>query len=98
MFIWDATEATWIAADADLTNKIYTKRPSKYNSGDLWVTNSDEDHGTYLQGTLLQAQASNTEYNADDWVPTLKYDSDLEDIQGELNNLAQYVRDRKSVV
>ena len=25
-------------------------------------------------------------------MPTLKYDSDLEDIQGELNNIAQYVR------
>lgn len=92
MFIWDAVEETWISADADTKNKIYTSRPSEYNAGDLWVTSSDEDHGTYLQGTLLQAQASNTEYNADDWVPTLKYDSDLEDIQGELNNLAQYVR------
>ena len=92
MFIWDAAEETWIPANADSTNKIYTTRPSEYNAGDLWVTNSDTDHGTYLQGTLLQAQVSNTEYNADDWAPTLKYDSDLEDIQGELNNLAQYVR------
>lgn len=92
MFIWDAAEETWIPANADSTNKIYTTRPSEYNAGDLWVTNSDTDHGTYLQGTLLQAQVSNMEYNADDWAPTLKYDSDLEDIQGELNNLAQYVR------
>ena len=92
MFIWDAAEETWIPANADSTNKIYTTRPSEYNAGDLWVTNSDTDHGTYLQGTLLQAQVSNMEYNADDWAPTLKYDSDLEDIQGELNNLTQYVR------
>lgn len=92
MFVWDAANETWVSASADSDNKIYTHRPSEYNVGDLWVTNSDEDHGTYLQGTLLQAQASNTEYNAADWAPTLKYDSDLEDIQGELNNLAQYVR------
>jgi len=92
MFIWDEVEHIWISANADSQNKIYTSRPAAYNAGDLWVTNSDTDHGTYLQGTLLQAQASNTEYNADDWVPTLKYDSDLEDIQGELSNLAQYVR------
>ena len=92
MFIWDAAEETWITADADSKNKIYTSRPSKYNAGDLWVTNSDEDHGVYLQGTLLQAQTSNTEYNASDWEPTLKYDSTLEEIQGELDNLSQYVR------
>lgn len=92
MFIWDAADETWITADADSKNKIYTSRPSKYNAGDLWVTNSDEDHGVYLQGTLLQAQTSNTEYNASDWEPTLKYDSTLEEIQGELDNLSQYVR------
>lgn len=92
MFIWDATNETWIAANADANNKIYTSRPSSYKVGDLWITNSDSDHGAYLQGTLLQAQISNTEYNANDWSPTLKYDSTLNDIQQELDNLAQYVR------
>lgn len=92
MFIWDAAEENWISADADSNNKIYTSRPSQYNAGDLWITNSDEDHGTYLQGTLLQAQTSNTTYNADDWTPTLKYDMELEDIHETLNNLSQYVR------
>lgn len=92
MFIWDAAEENWISADADSNNKIYTSRPSQYNAGDLWITNSDEDHGTYLQGTLLQAQTSNTIYNADDWTPTLKYDMELEDIHETLNNLSQYVR------
>ena len=92
MFIWDAAEENWISADADSNNKIYTSRPSQYNVGDLWITNSDEDHGTYLQGTLLQAQTSNTTYNADDWTPTLKYDMELEDIHETLNNLSQYVR------
>ena len=58
----------------------------------MWITNSDSDHGAYLQGTLLQAQISNTKYNANDWSPTLKYDSTLNDIQQELDNLAQYVR------
>lgn len=92
MFVWDAVEESWITADADSNNKIYTSRPSKYNAGDLWVTNSDEDHGSYLHGTLLQAQTNNTEYNANDWEPTLKYDSTLEEIQGALDNLSQYVR------
>jgi hypothetical protein len=92
MFVWDASEKSWIASDADSDNKIYTSRPSAYNAGDLWVTNSDDDHIAYLQGTMLQAQASNTEYNADDWEPTLKYDSTLDELQGKLDDLSQYVR------
>ena len=92
MFVWDASEKAWIASDADSDNKIYTSRPSTYSAGDLWVTNSDEDHSAYLQGTMLQAQASNTEYDADDWEPTLKYDSTLGELQGKLDNLSQYVR------
>lgn len=92
MFIWDASEEGWISASADTDNKIYTSRPSSYNAGDIWITNSDYDHDDYLHGTLLQASVSNTEYNKDDWTPTLKYDSDLDDIQNELNNLSQYVR------
>lgn len=92
MFIWDASEESWISASADTDNKIYTSRPSSYNAGDLWITNSDEDHEDYLHGTLLQASVTSTEYNKDDWTPTLKYDFDLDDIQNELNNLSQYVR------
>lgn len=92
MFVWDAAEGTWVSSNTDSQSKIYTSRPTEYNAGDLWITNSDDDHGKYLQGTLLQAQVSNSTYNADDWAPTLKYDADLEEIQGELNNLSQYVR------
>jgi hypothetical protein len=92
MFIWDAMAETWITADADSKNQIYTSRPSKYNVGDLWITNSDNDHDSYLQGTLLQAQTSNTKYDSLDWEPTLKYDSTLEELQGKLDNLSQYVR------
>lgn len=92
MFIWDASEKGWISASADSNSKIYTSRPTAYSVGDLWITSSDNDHDEYLQGTLLQASVSNTEYNENDWTPTLKYDSDLNEIQNTLNNLSQYVR------
>ena len=91
MFVWDAVEEAWGVSDADSRNRVYTSRPSSYSAGDLWITASDEDHGTYLQGTLLQAQADNTAYNADDWSPTLKYDQDIDDMKEQLDNLAQYV-------
>ena len=81
----------WLLANSDKRNKIHTSRPSAYHVGDLWITSSDSDHGTYLQGTLLQAQTSNTVYSDTDWLPTLKYDSELEEIQNTLNGLSQYV-------
>lgn len=91
MFVWDSVEQTWVTSDTAGHSKVYTSRPSAYSAGDLWITASDDDHNGYLQGTLLQAQTSNTIYNANDWSPTLKYDKDIAGVQAQLDNLAQYV-------
>lgn len=91
MFVWDNMAQTWVTSDADTHSRVYTSRPSVYNAGDLWITSSDDDHSSYLQGTLLQAQVSNTIYNSGDWSPTLKYDKDIESVKSQLNNLSQYV-------
>lgn len=91
MFVWDEATNNWISSDMDTRNKVYTSRPSSYNVGDLWITASDADHGSYLHGTLLQAQKSNTTYNGADWSPTLRYDQDIDDMKNTLNNLSQYV-------
>lgn len=91
MFVWDTTLNNWISSDMDTRNKVYTSRPSSYNVGDLWITASDADHGSYLHGTLLQAQKSNTTYSASDWSPTLRYDQDIDEMKNTLNNLSQYV-------
>jgi hypothetical protein len=91
MFVWDEATNNWISSDMDTRNKVYTSRPSSYNVGDLWITASDTDHGSYLHGTLLQAQKSNTTYNGADWSPTLRYDQDIDDMKNTLNNLSQYV-------
>jgi hypothetical protein len=91
MFVWDESVSGWISSDMDTRSKVYTSRPSSYNAGDLWITASDTDHGSYLQGTLLQAQAYNITYNAADWSPTLRYDKDLDNMKETLNNLSQYV-------
>lgn len=91
MFIWDASLNNWISSDMDTRSKVYTSRPSSYNAGDLWITASDTDHGSYLHGTLLQAQKSNTAYNGADWSPTLRYDQDIDDMKETLNHLSQYV-------
>lgn len=87
LFVWDATNETWLMADADTRNKVYTSRPSSYSEGDLWITSSNEDHGSYLQGTLLQAHADNTTYNADDWSLSLKYDKDSERYKKDIEDV-----------
>lgn len=91
MFIWDATKNVWIANDMDKRTKVYSSRPSSYNVGDLWITASDTDHGSYLGGTLLQTDTTSTTYNASHWSPTLKYDQDLDKIKETLNDLSEYV-------
>ena len=91
MFVWDASLNNWISSDMDTRNKVYTSRPSSYNAGDLWITASDTDHGSYLHGTLLQAQKTNASYVATDWSPTLRYDQDIDDMKNTLNSLSQYV-------
>ena len=91
MSIWDATKNMWIANDMDKRTKVYSSRPSSYNVGDLWITASDTDHGSYLGGTLLQTDTTSTTYNASHWSPTLKYDQDLDKIKETLNDLSEYV-------
>ena len=91
MFVWDDVEEAWVISDADSRNRVYTSRPDSYNVGDLWITASDDDHGVYLHGTLLQAQVSSSSYDPDDWSPTLKYDQDINDMKEQLDKLSQYV-------
>lgn len=91
MSIWDATKGLWIASDMDTRTKVYSSRPSSYSVGDLWITASDTDHGSYIGGTLLQSDTTSTTYNASHWSPTLKYDKDLDKIKETLNDLSQYV-------
>ncbi len=91
MSIWDATKNVWIANDMDKRTKVYSSRPSSYNVGDLWITASDTDHGSYLGGTLLQTDTTSATYNASHWSPTLKYDQDLDKIKETLNDLSEYV-------
>lgn len=47
--------------------------------------------GKYAKGTLLQATVSSAIYDAADWVPSLKYDKDIEYVQEQLDDLNQYI-------
>ena len=91
MSIWDATNNMWVVNDMDTRTKVHTSKPSTYNVGDLWITASDTEHGSYLEGTLLMANTTSSTFNESHWSTTLKYDKDLDSIKETLNDLSQYV-------
>lgn len=91
MFIWSQSNQNWIPSDMDTQNKVYTTKPSSYNKGDIWITESDTIHSKYKEGTLLQASKDNTTYSESDWSATLKYDKDISKMQDTLYQLSQYV-------
>ena len=91
MFVWSESAKTWIPSDMDTRNKVYTTKPSSYNKGDIWITESDTAHSKYKEGTLLQASKDNTTYSENDWSATLKYDKDIDNIQTTLKGLSEYV-------
>jgi hypothetical protein len=91
MSVWDATNNTWISSDMDTRNKVYTSKPTSYNKGDIWITESNTAHSSYREGTLLVASSSSATYNASHWSATLKYDKDIGEIEKTLYNLSQYV-------
>lgn len=74
-----------------LTNGAYVLASSQPTSEEQVLATQYYRYVTYLQGTMLQAQVSNTTYNAADWSPTLKYHQDLDDVKATLNDLSQYV-------
>ena len=91
MFVWSESAKAWIPSDMDTRNKVYTAKPSSYNKGDIWITESDTAHSKYKEGTLLQASKDSTTYSENDWSATLKYDKDIDNIQTTLKGLSEYV-------
>lgn len=91
MFLWSESAKTWIPSDMDTRNKVYTTKPSSYNKGDIWITESDTAHSKYKEGTLLQASKDSAAYSENDWSTTLKYDKDIDAIQTTLKGLSEYV-------
>jgi hypothetical protein len=91
LYIWDADTNTWKQLNADTKNVVHTTKPSSYKSGDLWVVESDSVISGYTKGTLLQANATTTTFNAAHWSPSLKYEAELSDVQNALKAYRQYM-------
>ena len=91
MYIWDSDTKTWKQLNADTKNVVHTKKPSSYKVGDLWVVESETAITGHIKGTLLQATATSTTFEATHWTPSLKYESEISDLQKTLKSYKQYM-------
>lgn len=91
LYIWDADTSTWKQLNADTKNVVHTTKPSSYKTGDLWVVESDSAISGYTKGTLLQSNATTNTFAAAHWSPSLKYESELSEVQNALKAYKQYM-------
>ena len=91
LYIWNANTSTWQQLNSDTKNVVHTKKPSSYKAGDLWVVESDTAITGYTKGTLLQTSATSTSFDTTHWTPSLKYESEIADMQKTLKSYKQYM-------
>ena len=91
LYIWDASASIWKQLNADTKNVVHTTKPSSYKAGDLWVVESNTAISGYTKGTLLQSNATSTTFAAAHWTPSLKYETELSEVQNALKAYKQYM-------
>lgn len=74
--------------EAQNKNKTFLTKPSKYNVGDMWILQTDNDHKAGKRGEILVAITGRSAYNESDWVNQLSYGgiSSINEVSERLNN------------
>lgn len=74
--------------EAQSKNKTFLTKPSKYNVGDMWILQTDNDHKAGKRGEILVAITGRVTYNESDWVNQLSYGSisSINEVSEGLNN------------
>lgn len=74
--------------EAQNKNKTFLTKPSKYNVGDMWILQTDNDHKAGKRGEILVAITGRSAYNESDWVNQLSYGgiSSINEVSKRLNN------------
>lgn len=74
--------------EAQNKNKTFLIKPSKYNVGDMWILQTDNDHKAGKRGEILVAITGRSAYNESDWVNQLSYGgiSSINEVSERLNN------------
>ena len=76
--------------DKNDENKVFTKKPSNYAAGDIWIVGVDYAPSGIEVGTLLRAEHTNTTYEDADWVSATKYDDKINELQENIKTYNQY--------
>jgi hypothetical protein len=67
--MWDGTQ--WVNSGYQNGNVVYTSKPTKYETGDLWIVASGEEFGQFTYGTMLRAKNSSDVFKESDWVDAM---------------------------
>lgn len=76
--------------DKNDENKVFTKKPSAYTAGDLWIVGADYKPSGVEIGTLLRAEHTNVSYADSDWITATKYDEKIAELKRDVDTYNQY--------
>lgn len=76
--------------DKNDENKVFTKKPSAYTAGDLWIVGADYKPSGVEIGTLLRAEHTNVSYSDSDWITATKYDEKIAELKRDVDTYNQY--------
>lgn len=99
--VWSAELNKWILSSADTQNKVYVSKPTQYNTGDLWIVDSNYSPVAYENGivqdykhpekTMLMATATSQTYSDAHWVEALKYQKELNGVIKDMEDFKQFI-------
>ena len=99
--VWDSSSGKWVVSEADTQNKVYVTKPTQYNTGDLWIVDSNYQPIAYDNGvvqtyrhpekTMLRATATSQTYNDAHWVEALKYQKELDNVIEDVEKFKQFM-------
>ena len=99
--VWDSASEKWVVSEADTQNKVYVTKPTQYNTGDLWIVDSNYQPVAYengvaqtyrhLEKTMLRATATSQTYSDSHWVEALKYQKELDNVIEDVEKFKQFM-------
>lgn len=99
--VWSVEQSKWIVSNADTQNKVYVTKPTQYNTGDLWIVDSNylpvayenevAQNYKHPEKTMLRAIATSSTYSDAHWVEALKYQEELNEVITDVNKFKQFL-------
>ena len=80
-----------IASDNSNTS-VFSKKPSGYKKGDLWIVNNDYQPAGYSVNTIMVCIEGNSQYADEDWVESVYYSKTFEDLHEWQDDMQEHVQ------